>query len=77
MEQRLKKKPFSDWPNVGSILWAGTSPDTITDAMLYLQKAVYHGCPLRSSTQKLSGTDADIYRYIHALNEGLGPVWKN
>lgn len=25
MEQRLKNGPTSDWPNLGSILWAGTN----------------------------------------------------
>lgn len=26
MEQNLKKKPSSHWPNLGSIMWIGTKP---------------------------------------------------
>jgi hypothetical protein len=37
MEQRLKDRYFSDWPNLGSIPWVDTNPDTITDAMLCMQ----------------------------------------
>jgi DNA-binding GntR family transcriptional regulator len=39
---------------VGKIL----SPDNINDSLLYLQTGAYHNCPLRGSTQQVTGTDA-------------------
>jgi len=37
IEQRLKESPSSDRPNLGNIHACTPNPDTITDAILYLQ----------------------------------------
>jgi hypothetical protein len=42
--------PISDQPNLGSIPWAGTKPDSIINTVLCLQTGAYRGCPLRGST---------------------------
>lgn len=47
MEQRLKKRPRSDQPNLGHA--CTPNPDTITEAKLYMQTGAWHGCPLRGS----------------------------
>ena len=51
MNQRLKGRPSSDWPNVGSIPCTGTRPSHYYQccAVLHLQTGAQHGCPLRDS----------------------------
>jgi hypothetical protein len=37
IEVSLKERPFSDWPNLGFLSWAGIKPYTIVDEILCLQ----------------------------------------
>jgi hypothetical protein len=67
MEQRLEERPTRDCPNSGSIACAGTNPNTIADAMLYLLMEAWHGCPLRVSNEA-----PDRCRYLQPTN-GLSP----
>ena len=50
-------------------------PDTINDILLCFQTGVWHGCPLRASTQELTRTDADIHSQI--LDGAWGLLWKS
>jgi hypothetical protein len=56
MEKKLKERRSSDptWdPSHGVRVgwgWGDPRPDTITDAMMYLQTGAQHGCPPRVPT---------------------------
>ena len=50
MKQILKERSLRDRPTWDQSHGPVANADTITYAMLYLQRGDYHGCPLRDST---------------------------